>query len=305
MPDARGQEFSAEFNRPLELFEFRNGNDTYRYTSSESEYIFEGNTYTPVAMKRTGIGRAGEAEQTTLEVMMPTTDELASLYIGIQPANRTTLILRRVHQVMSPQSSITLFRGFVTSAKFKDEECTFLLKPFNELFLREMPRYTYQGLCNHVLYSSACGVIEGASPNQLSGTVTAFVDGVGAVITVTGAGAVTDNKSPQKAFKGGFARLQDFSDYRLILDQDGDTLTLLLPFRTNILGSTIILQRGCDKTIDTCRDKFGNVVNYGGFPHVPAVNPFNQGTFVEPATENEPPSVDLGAFIGAGGRFGL
>lgn len=302
MPNAAGQEASVETNRPIELFEFKNGNTFYRYTSSEVDYVFDTQTYSATAMDRGNVGRSGEAEQTTLQVFLPTTNSLSSLYLGIQPANRTTLTLRRVHQSMSPLTAITLYRGFVTSAKFNDERATLLLKPFNELFQREMPRYTYQGLCNHILYSSACGIIEGASPNALTAQVTAFVDAAGSVITVTGAGSVTDNRSPQQAFKGGFARLTDFSDYRLILDQQGDTLTLLLPFRNNILGSNIVLQRGCDKTVDTCRDKFGNVANYGGFPHVPGVNPFNQGTFVEPATGSEPPPIDLGKFFGVGGR---
>ena len=26
---------------------------------------------------------------------------------------------------------------------------------------------------------------------------------------------------------------------------------------------------GCDKSFETCRDRFGNVVNFGGFPHMP------------------------------------
>jgi hypothetical protein len=303
MPNAASRETSVELNRPLEIFEFQNGNDFYRLTSSEVAVEFGGSTYTPAAMDRGNIGRSGEAEQTTLEVRLPTTSTLASLYLGIQPANRTTLTLRRVHQLMSPSTAITLFRGFVTSARFNDEQATLLLKPFNELFQREMPRYTYQGLCNHILYGNACGIIETDPPNQLTAQVTAFVETDGSVVTVTGAGAVADNKSPQQAFKGGFARLTDFSDYRLILDQDGDTITLLLPFRTNILGSDIVLQRGCDKTVQTCLDKFNNVPNYGGFPHVPAVNPFNQGTFVEPSTDSEPASVDLGKYSSFGGRF--
>lgn len=303
MPNSAAQEVSIETNRPIELFEFQNGNTFYRLTSSEVAFEFAGNTYTPTAMDRGNVGRSGEAEQTTLEVRLPTTSTLASLYLGIQPANRTTLTLRRVHLSASPTTAITLFRGFVTSARFTDEQATLLLKPFNELFQREMPRYTYQGLCNHILYSNACGIIETDPPNQLTAAVTAFVEPDGSQITVTGAGSVTDNRSPAQPFKGGFARLTDFSDYRLILDQDGDTLTLLLPFRTNILGSDIVLQRGCDKTIQTCLDKFNNVPNYGGFPHVPGVNPFNQGTFVEPATENEPAPIDLGKFTGFAGRF--
>jgi uncharacterized phage protein (TIGR02218 family) len=33
-------------------------------------------------------------------------------------------------------------------------------------------------------------------------------------------------------------------------------------------GDTFSVQAGCDKTLATCRDKFNNVVNFGGFPHI-------------------------------------
>ena len=300
MGNALETEFSDQDGRPVELYHFTSGTTNYRYTSAEGDYVFGGFTWLARPLGRNSIGKSGEVEQTNLEVSLPTTDVLASLYIGIQPAARTDLVVRRVHIDASPTTSITLFNGFVTSAKFKDEKCTFQLKPFNELFHREMPRYTYQGLCNHVLYSGQCGILEAASPNQLVATVNG-IQNSGEIITVTGAGSVVDNVSPAQPFKGGMARLVDFSDYRLILDQDGDDLTLLLPFRDSVLGGQIVLQRGCDRTVDTCRTKFNNVINYGGFPHVPGKNPFGQSTYVEPATEEEPPPSFLGKFFSGGG----
>ena len=34
-------------------------------------------------------------------------------------------------------------------------------------------------------------------------------------------------------------------------------------------GQTFTVTAGCDKHLDTCRDKFANAVNYRGFPHMP------------------------------------
>jgi uncharacterized phage protein (TIGR02218 family) len=34
-------------------------------------------------------------------------------------------------------------------------------------------------------------------------------------------------------------------------------------------GDQVVLVTGCDKTITTCRDKFQNVLNFQGFPHIP------------------------------------
>ena len=73
-------------------------------------------------------------------------------------------------------------------------------------------------------------------------------------------------------------------DHRLILAQDGDDVTLLLPFAENIVGSTIVLLAGCDHSITTCDTKFStpldplsNVRNFGGFPFVPTKNPHETG----------------------------
>lgn len=36
-------------------------------------------------------------------------------------------------------------------------------------------------------------------------------------------------------------------------------------------GDTATITVGCDKTVDTCRDTFGNIVNFRGHPHIPGV----------------------------------
>jgi uncharacterized phage protein (TIGR02218 family) len=34
-------------------------------------------------------------------------------------------------------------------------------------------------------------------------------------------------------------------------------------------GDTFTVTAGCDKRFDTCHDRFNNVVNFRGFPHIP------------------------------------
>ncbi|MFD1798237.1 DUF2163 domain-containing protein [Paracoccus aurantiacus] len=49
------------------------------------------------------------------------------------------------------------------------------------------------------------------------------------------------------------------------------TLTLLeAPVRGSIaMGDTFRIHAGCDKRLETCRAKFGNAINFHGFPHIP------------------------------------
>ena len=41
-----------------------------------------------------------------------------------------------------------------------------------------------------------------------------------------------------------------------------------LPFGVAV-GDTAVLEAGCDRRLETCRDKFGNAVNFRGEPRVP------------------------------------
>lgn len=46
-------------------------------------------------------------------------------------------------------------------------------------------------------------------------------------------------------------------------------LELFIPTAFTIqVGDTFSIQAGCDKTLETCKTKFDNVNNYGGFPHI-------------------------------------
>jgi uncharacterized phage protein (TIGR02218 family) len=47
-------------------------------------------------------------------------------------------------------------------------------------------------------------------------------------------------------------------------------LTLLeAPVRPISVGHGFVVRAGCDKRLETCRERFANVVNFRGFPHIP------------------------------------
>ena len=48
------------------------------------------------------------------------------------------------------------------------------------------------------------------------------------------------------------------------------TITLFEPaYYTPVVGNTFTMVPGCRKRLEDCRDKWNNVVNFGGFPYVP------------------------------------
>ena len=53
--------------------------------------------------------------------------------------------------------------------------------------------------------------------------------------------------------------------------QSGERHLALLeaPVRTIAPGNDFLVAAGCDKRLETCRDRFANAINFRGFPHIP------------------------------------
>jgi len=140
-------------------------------------------------------------------------------------------------------------------------------------------RARYQKGCRHALYSAKCGVVkadQAVSANLIgqSGfelTVELEQDSV--------AGSIQDstNDTDLTRFAGGIVELSD-GTMRFVLSVSGSTLTLLSPFSTIDVDSIeipVTLFPGCAHNVTDCRDKFDNLLNYGGFPFIPEKNPFS------------------------------
>jgi hypothetical protein len=85
--------------------------------------------------------------------------------------------------------------------------------------------------------------------------------------------------APDDYFNGGYITFASGNNdglSREIVDWTADaspethSVDLFLPLPFDVTpGDAATLTIGCDKTLETCRDTFGNVVNFRGFPYVP------------------------------------
>jgi len=265
-------ETSVELSRPIELYTFTVGNETYRYTSTEGTVTFGGTDYEPIAgLKRSKITRSKEQKSTVMTIQIPTSNPVPTAFIAVQPSSTITVTVWRIQPDAVPEVSIVVFDGYVSGVAFKDTVAELRCVPFNELFNRETPRFQYQGLCNHVLYDNGCQVNEASY--KYSGTVIGVIEGI--QVDIAGL------PSAGTPFVGGYLEIPDKSEQRLIISQSGTIVTILLPFKAAISGGTIDAYYGCDHTPQTCARKFSNILNYGGFPFVPTSNPFNLTQFTK------------------------
>ena len=262
-------ESSAASSRPVELISFAIGSTTYRYTTGPLDIELGGFTYAAEGITRSNVVLGATAHDQTLEVVVPSTNAFAALFVDVVPGEQATCTVLRLQrgEVPTYNTSALVFKGRVKAVKFQTggRSATIGVQSLEASLNKQMLAYTYQGPCNHQLYSAGCGA--NPASHTHTGTVTAVT---GATITVSGANASGHD------FVGGYCKPTAALDFRMVIAQTGDVLTLLLPFARSPLGSDVDCVAGCDHLLDgDCSNVFDNVLNYGGFAFVPIKNPFN------------------------------
>lgn len=268
MADFQTLEESTEGSRPLEIYDFALDATMFRYTSDEGSVVVDGYTYEAEAIKRGEPAQGPENRDDILEIKVPDDNAFAILYTNIVPGQGATVTIRRLQRDESPLYATTpvFYKGFVQSVQFLDKGGAIIgAKSVESMSSRTIPRFTYQGQCNNVLYDNDCGAVQ--TSFQHTGTVTAVN---GNTITVSGASGFAS-----QYFRAGYVKPTTLNDYRLVLDHTGDVLTLLLPFPESMVGLSVDVFAGCDHKIDGhCDTKFNRVIEYGGFAFIPTKNPF-------------------------------
>ncbi len=282
------QEESVEDAQPIELFRFSNLEDTFTYTSGQQDVVFQAETYTPNAITR------GSDDVQTLDskrqvvVKMPVDDPFVVRYIATLPATQDTFQLFRLHSTDTPTPEVQeIFCGKVTNVAISGNEALVNILSFGSILARPIPQQTSRNLCNHILYDSRCQVVD--TQFSMGVTVTA-ISSDGVTITVSGGSNIILDTSLELSaqltadaafFNGGLLErgVLERRMAREVLDVGGNiaTVVILIPFATVSVGGSLTLFAGCDHQFPTCRVKFANQRQYGGFPYVPRKNPFTVG----------------------------
>lgn len=260
-------EESIESGRPVELYHFQIGAVNYYYTSAPDSFVFGGQTYLPRQLRRSNPVQSNEDRKQEIEVNIPTEDDVAARFVGVVPGQAMFLEISRYHR--GDTFAFTVWSGVIAGATYhvQGAECKLRGITTEASFSRPIPRFKYQGLCNHVLFDGNCQASAGSF--KYTGTCSAKS---GDTITVAGIFAAHGANWPV----GGYANLNS-SDYRLIIAQSGDVLTMYLPFENDPVGQSLEVFAGCSHTTTDCNTKFSNLINYGGFAYVPELNPFVSG----------------------------
>lgn len=279
-------ESSVHGGRPVELFRFVHGSQVWTY-SSGPEIEHGGETYAAIPIGRDDMQQTKELHKSPLEVLIPRTSELSLLYLAGNPEHVITVTVFRLH-VGASDAPIVYWKGRIVSCDWPDP-ATASLKCESVFTSLKRPglRARYQRMCRHALYSEQCGVDKAAY--AVAGTVSA-INAARTVVTIPEADAYDDGY-----FLGGFLALAD-GTMRTISAHVGSSLTLASPapilagyvgatgygksYGNFYGGSDLVIYPGCGRNRETCQNKFGNILNFGGWPWIPSRNPFDGRSLV-------------------------
>lgn len=252
---------------PVEIYEFTRGTtEAWRYTSADQDVTVGPYTYTATTLRRTSIEATPEAARSAIRLIVPRDNEVADLYRVAPPTDIIALTVKRYHA--GDGNVAVIWMGRVVNAEWSGSQATINCEPVSSSFARPGLRRMYQRACPHVLYSTACGV------SKISKKVTGNADGVsGVTVSISECSAYAAGY-----FAGGFIEWTNSggnTERRFITDHTGAALTLSLAASGLAVGMEVNVYPGCDHTLSTCKTKFSNLNNYGGFPHIPTKNPFN------------------------------
>lgn len=229
-----------------------NSSIIYRYVNLQSEKTITGELYLPVPISRSEF----EINSTTndLTITAPISIDIVSDIISGLNQNDYWLEIKNIDEII-------IFIGKVLNTEIDVDNniATIKLSSISNILKTNIPFKSFSRRCTNSLFDKSCKLVK----NNYDFTPVTFSKISNYKISI---GTEKENGY----FNYGTAIIN--GKYIQIHNHVDGYINLLYPiFDTEI--NTIVLYPGCDKTVNSCKDKFNNIINFGGFPDVPILNP--------------------------------
>ncbi len=245
---------------PIEGFYFTYLTQEWKWTSSRDNVSIDDELYLPYYISRGKIKNEEDMFKTTVDITVEATNDIALLFRSwIEGAILVTIWRTHYGDV----EDRVIWKGRVVACDFKGSEAVLKAETIYTNMRKKGLKRVFQRPCPYAIYDpTACKV----DPDSYK-TATIITNIAGNIITINSSGHDTDY------FKAGY--FETGTNRRLILSSLSDSVTLQSSISGIEIGDSCDVYAGCDKVYATCEDKFGdNTVNYGGFTHIPHINPF-------------------------------
>jgi uncharacterized phage protein (TIGR02218 family) len=262
---------------PVELYKFTSGVNIWRYTDADTDIIVGTDTYvTGWPLNRTEPELSQEAQHSELKITTYFEMPVAWLFRSGSPWQAIWVSVYRKHR--DDAETVLMWQGKIKGVHFipSKGEAEIICDPADKVLGKGGFRQTCGPQCSKQLYSTRCGVSESAY------TVYGVVDSVDTTgYLVTSSSFAT---KPNNFFKLGEFYVQAMEAKVQIVAHTGNQITLKRPINGLLAGMSCRVCAGCDHvwiranlTSGDCVSKFGNGINFLGFPFVPLKNPYEVG----------------------------
>ena len=270
-------ETSIDQGEPILLYDFFIGTAHWRYCTGDRIITYLANAYAPIAISSGAVNQGQEIKKKSLPVTVPLDTAVVSVLQDFPPSGDFLVTITQLHYTDPDQQGYIVFVGRVMSQKQAGATIIMSCEPAYTGVKTTGLRRRFQLNCAHVLYGVGCTVLPST---YVTAAVIASVSGptisIPGLVPPTGlsfAGGYIEWTSAN----GGYLERRSFYS----LAGGGATLNLAYAAPDLVPGLAINVYPGCDHTTGNCiafnlapQDPTnGNILNYGGQPWIPAVNP--------------------------------
>lgn len=259
------------------------GGVLWRYTSFNANFTSNGNVFTAYALEHGEISRGigGEHESVTIEAVRAAGSPFALL----APFPSPLPVWIKIEECTqgAPNATTMLFVGQVEAGPMSGAKMRAKANSLLDAFGGSVPNYEFGPRCKHQVFRA-----ETCKVSLAAHQIAVLIDSISTdrmMITLSGAGLngtnpAGFNKSTANYFAFGWMTVGSGATYQIasilksaVVDATHQTVWLSAPLAGAAAGHSATLAPGCDLGIDTCNTKYGNRVNFGGQPRIPAKNP--------------------------------
>lgn len=254
---------------PIDLYEFKCGNQTYSYTNAEDRI----GAYLPIPIQRASVKTNGKFEKTNLQIKVPVNTPLSEMFLPYPPPYVVKVILRQMHKTDPAQQQLVVWSGRVLSSGRERGEAVLTVDNTLLSFKRPGLNRNFQHGCPLQLYGNLCKASKGNHSKNIN------------VTQVEGGKIILNQAWPQPwthdKFRGGTVEWNSDlgKEVRMIIATTPDSFTVGGNLRDVKEGTAMLLHLGCRHDMADCRTTFNNILNYGGQPWIPYKNPVKQHPF--------------------------
>jgi uncharacterized phage protein (TIGR02218 family) len=245
----------------IELYIVKLKTGTIYLAATDTDIIFAGQTYMAIPFQRETIDRSMDNVIDTCEISLGDGDydKLAYLSNGFDFRGADVTIFKISYPDSLEDDTIKSisFMGYINSCSYSDGVFSFSLN--TRLPNIEVPNRTCQLCCNSEFGDSECGIsLEETNVELATGS--------------TSSNILLPSTYETNYWKDGVIFIKGES--RLILSNEGNKIVVNYSFLQSDIkgGMEATLIRGCDKTKETCQNRFNNMKNFSGFPAIPFEN---------------------------------